>query len=226
MQGYAEANFVDNYEPGDDALVELKNGRFVDAINGRYFAPETRVIIQGKKVKAMPGMPGEPTGIKPDFTIDLQGRAVFPGLFNTHCHASYTTTTVSPEIKDVRLGNKYHQQQLAKNMAECLAHGITNIRDCKIDDLRILRAWKERISRGEIEGPRIYQAVVDFFAWLWAFRWLSIRRTKAGCWYFLWMLAYDKSGMRWTVPSMNEVQSISRSGNKSRTWSTSSPHIL
>jgi imidazolonepropionase-like amidohydrolase len=160
MQGYAETNFVDNYEPGDDALVELKNGRFVDAINGRYFAPETRVIIQGKKVKAMPGMPGEPTGIKPDFTIDLQGKSVFPGIFNTHCHASYTTTTVSPEIKDVRLGNKYHQQQLAKNMAECLAHGITNIRDCKIDDLRILRAWKERISRGEIEGPRIYQAVV------------------------------------------------------------------
>jgi len=153
-------NFVDNYEPGDDALVELKNGMFVDAINGRYLAPETRVIIQGKKVKAMPGLPGEPTDIKSDFTIDLQGKAVFPGMFNTHCHASYTTTTVSPEIQDVRLGNKYHQQQLAKNMAECLSHGITNIRDCKIDDLRILRAWKERIYRGEIEGPRIYQAVV------------------------------------------------------------------
>jgi len=160
MQGYAEINFVDNYEPGDDAIVELKNGRFVDAINGRYFAPETRVIILGKKVKAMPGLPGEPTGIKPDFTIDIQGKAVFPGMFNTHCHASYTTTTVSPEIQDIRLGKKYHQQQLAKNMAECLAHGITNIRDCKIEDLRILRAWKERILRGEIEGPRIYQSVV------------------------------------------------------------------
>lgn len=160
MQNYAETNFVDKYEPRNDALVELKNGRFVDVIKGRYFAPETRVIIQGKKVKAMPGLPGEPAGIKPDFTIDLQGKAVFPGIFNTHCHTTYTSTTVSPAIKDNRLGNKYHQQQLAKNMAECLAHGITNIRDCKIDDLRILRAWKDRISRGESNGPRIYQAVV------------------------------------------------------------------
>lgn len=160
MRGYDETNFVDNYEPGDDAMVELKNGRFVDVIKGRYFAPETRVIIQGKRVKAMPGVPGEPAGIKPDFTIDLQGKAVFPGIFNTHCHASYTMTTVSPSMKDNRLGNKYHQQQLAKNMTECLAHGITNIRDCKIDDLRILRDWKDRICRGEANGPRIYQAVV------------------------------------------------------------------
>jgi imidazolonepropionase-like amidohydrolase len=160
MKGEAETNFLDTYEPGDDALVELKNGRVVDVINGRYFPPKTRVIIQGKKIKAMPGLPGEPTDIKPDFTIDLQGKAVFPGIFNTHCHATYTSATVSPDIKDVRLSNRFHQQQLAKNMAECLTHGITHIRDCKIDDLRILRDWKERISREEANGPRIYQAVV------------------------------------------------------------------
>jgi imidazolonepropionase-like amidohydrolase len=160
MKDYVETNFVDNYEPGDDALVELKNGKFVDIIKGCYFPSKTRVIIQGKKIKAMPGLPGEAKGIKPDFTIDLQGKAVFPGIFNTHCHATYTTTTVSSQIKDVRLGNKYHQQQLAKNMTECLGHGITHIRDCKVDDLRILRDWKERISRGESNGPRIYLSVV------------------------------------------------------------------
>jgi imidazolonepropionase-like amidohydrolase len=160
MEGSAETNFVHNYEPRDDALVELKNGRFVDVLKGQYFPPATRVIIQGKKIKALPGLPGELTNIRPDFTVDLQGKAVFPGMFNTHCHASYTSTTVSPEIKDVRLGNKYHWEQMAKNMSECLAHGITSIRDCKIDDLRILRGWKERISRGEANGPRIYQAVV------------------------------------------------------------------
>jgi len=160
MQGYTEPIFVDNHEPGEDAVVELKNGRFVDVIKGQYFPQKTRVLIQGKKIKAMPGLAGEPTGIKPDFTIDLQGKAVFPGLFNTHCHATFTTTTASPEIKDSRLGNKFHWQQIVKNMAECLAHGITHIRDCKVDDLRILRDWKERISRGELAGPRIYMSVV------------------------------------------------------------------
>lgn len=160
MKSYAETNFVDTYEPGNNALVELKNGRLVDVINGRYFPAKTTVIIQNKKIKAMPGLPGEPKGIKPDFTIDLQGKAVFPGIFNTHCHATYTSTTVSPELKDSRLGSKFHQQQMVKNMAECLAHGITHIRDCKVDDLRILRAWKEKISRGETAGPRIYLSVV------------------------------------------------------------------
>lgn len=160
MEGYSDIIFVDDHEPGEDAVVELKNGRFVDVVKGKYFPPKTRVIIQNRKIKAMPGLPGEPTDIKPDFTIDLQGKTAFPGIFNTHCHATYTSTTVSTQIKDVRLGNKYHAQQLAKNMAECLAHGITHIRDCKIDDLRILRDWKERISRGESNGPRIYQAVV------------------------------------------------------------------
>ena len=153
-------NFVDKYEPGGDAVVELKNGRFADVIKGRYYPPETRVVIQGNKIKALPGLRGEPTSINPDFTIDLKGRAVFPGIFNTHCHASYTSTTVSGTWKDIRLAKKFHQQQLAWNMAECLAHGITNIRDCKIEDLRVLRDWRDRISRAEAPGPRIYQAVV------------------------------------------------------------------
>lgn len=160
MGGENETVFVDNYEPGDDAVVELKNGRFIDVINGRYFPLETKIIIQGKTIKAMPGLPNEPTDIKPDFTIDLQGKAVFPGIFNTHCHASYTMTTASPTMKDNRLSNKFRQQQIAKNLAECLAHGITHIRDCKIDDLRIVRQWKEKISRREARGPRIYQAIV------------------------------------------------------------------
>jgi len=160
MKGEGKTNFVTTYEPGTDAIVELRNGRFIDVINGRYFPPDTKVIVQGNKIKAMPGLPGEPTDIRPHFIIDLQGRAVFPGIFNTHCHASYTMTTVSPSMKDNRLSTKFRPQQIAKNLEECLAHGITHIRDCKIDDLRIVREWKERISRGEANGPRIYQAIV------------------------------------------------------------------
>jgi imidazolonepropionase-like amidohydrolase len=44
-------------------------------------------------------------------------------------------------------------------MADCLAHGITHIRDAWRGDLRENRALKERISKGEIPGPRILQAV-------------------------------------------------------------------
>jgi imidazolonepropionase-like amidohydrolase len=50
-------------------------------------------------------------------------------------------------------------QQKEKDMAECLAHGITNVRDAWEADLRENRALKDRISKGEIPGPRILQAV-------------------------------------------------------------------
>ena len=62
-------------------------------------------------------------------------------------------------LSDRRRSKKYREQQKAKDMAECLAHGITHVRDAWSADLRENRALKERISKGEIPGPRIQQAV-------------------------------------------------------------------
>ena len=160
MTEYCEANFIENYQPDNDARVELKNGRFVDTINGRYIEPGARVIIQGGKILFVDGLSDEPADMTPDFTIDLQGRAVFPGLFNTHCHAVMTIPTGLVGWRDIRLSRKHHTQQLAKNMAECLAHGVTTIRDAWIPDLRRSRSLKEKISRREMPGPRIVQSVV------------------------------------------------------------------
>jgi len=45
-------------------------------------------------------------------------------------------------------------------MAECIAHGVTNIRDSYTEDLSATHRLKNDIGRGEIPGPRIQQAVV------------------------------------------------------------------
>ena len=45
-------------------------------------------------------------------------------------------------------------------MAECLIHGITTIRDAYAEDLRRTRQLRERISKGEIPGPRFLQSIV------------------------------------------------------------------
>ena len=82
----SETHSVKQYEPDNQARVALINGRIVDVTNGRYHDPGTRIILQGAKIASMPGLAGEPAAIKPDFTIDLQGKTVLPGLFNTHCH--------------------------------------------------------------------------------------------------------------------------------------------
>jgi len=160
MSDYSKTNFVKENLLGKGARVELKNGRFLDVIKGTYFSPEVSLIIEGGRIKSMPGLPGEPGDIKPDFTIDLKGKTVLPGLFNTHCHINIMMMSVVPTLGDIRLSKKFSEVQKAKNMAECLAHGITNIRDAYSEDLRSSSALKEMISAGRIPGPRFLQSVV------------------------------------------------------------------
>jgi len=160
MNRIAKTNFVSRYEPDADARVELRNGRFLDVVNATYFDPSVSIIVRGNRIESMPGLSGQPTVSQPDYTIGLQGKTVMPGLFNTHCHINMNTTSMAPDLQDIRLGKRYAQQQKENNMAECLAHGITNIRDACSEDLRQTWALKERISRGELPGPRIIQSVL------------------------------------------------------------------
>ena len=53
MPNYSETNFVEEYQPGRDARVELKNGRFLDVVNGRYLPSGVSVIIKDGKIESM-----------------------------------------------------------------------------------------------------------------------------------------------------------------------------
>ena len=64
-----------------------------------------------------------------------------------------------PSLGDMLGARRHQEQQMVKNMADCLAHGVTHIRDAWWPDLRENRVLKERISKGELPGPRILQAV-------------------------------------------------------------------
>lgn len=159
MRKAIKTHFVNNYAPDKNAKVELKNGNLIDVENGDSFKSGVSIIIQNRKILEMPGSIGE-SDIKPDYSIDLQGKTVVPSLFNTHCHTSMTSPTLVASLKDIRLSHRLKDRQSAKNMADCLSRGITNIRDCYTEDLRVTGAMKERIASGEIPGPRIMQAVV------------------------------------------------------------------
>ncbi len=157
---YPETKFVTDFRPGDEVRVKLKNGRFVDVIQGRYFDPGFSLIIRGSKIEALTGPAQRESEIKADLTIDCQGKTVLPGLFNTHCHITITAPTTLPDFRDVKLFKAYSDRQIEKNMAECLIHGITTIRDAYAEDLRRTRFLRERITKGEIPGPRFLQSIV------------------------------------------------------------------
>jgi cytosine/adenosine deaminase-related metal-dependent hydrolase len=160
MMVISKTNFVKQYKPDEHSRVELKNGRILDVVNGRYYDMGTRVILRGGKIESMPAPASAPTSVKPDFSIDLQGKTVLPGLFNTHCHLLTIATSMIPNLIETWRVKRYREQQLAKNLADCLTHGITHVRDAWQPDLRETRALKEQISKGEIPGPRILQAIV------------------------------------------------------------------
>jgi imidazolonepropionase-like amidohydrolase len=128
-------------------LVEIIHARIVDVEMGCYYPPQVSLVIQGGKIVAMPGLEGEPPSVHADATIDLQGKTLIPGLFNTHCHLQF--------LPKGEIGSR----QLAKNLSDCLDRGVTNVRDTLCYDLQENRDWSGKIQRGEILGPRIHQSV-------------------------------------------------------------------
>jgi imidazolonepropionase-like amidohydrolase len=133
------------------ARLKLVNGRFADVRGGRPYPSGVSLILQDGKIAAMPGLPGEPADAPADMVIDLQGKHVIPGLFNTHSHLQL--------INGLMDKGEIRQWQIAKNLADCLERGVTHIRDTLCWDLRQNRAVRQQISQGELAGPRIHQAI-------------------------------------------------------------------
>lgn len=91
--------------------------------------------------------------------IDLKGRTVIPGLFNTHCHIQMVTPAIVADAVGGLTARLFHQRQVHFNMAECIRRGVTSIRDTATEDLDGNRRLDEAIGRGTMPGPRIHQAV-------------------------------------------------------------------
>ena len=138
-------NFVKDYKPGTEAVVELTNARVVDVLNGCFFDQNVSVLIKNGEIISMPGLENETSEIQTDFFIDLQGKTMLPGLFNVHCHIQMINPTLFSDFKTIKARKKYHDLQVEKNMADCLARGITNIRDAYSDDLRLNLQLRQRI---------------------------------------------------------------------------------
>lgn len=152
---------MENHEYlNNNEALELKNGRFLDVIKGKYYPKGTRLLlIQGRIVEVVKENEEFKLG-KPQRYIDLQGKVVMPTLFNTHCHIQLNIPYIGCSTKDLYKSIEHRVEQIEKSMEDCISRGITNIRDAWSEDLGLNKHLKQRIDKGEILGPRIYESVI------------------------------------------------------------------
>lgn len=156
-----KTKYVMNYKPASSDTVVLENGRVLDVINGKYLEGNPSILLKNGKIDGIIGKNNATNKLLPgDFSIDLNGRTVMPAIFNTHCHVTMSSPSMVFDIKDIKTIKKFKDKQLDKNMEDCVAHGITNIRDAYTEDIREREAIISRISSNKIYGPRIIKSIV------------------------------------------------------------------
>ena len=122
------------------ARMLFTNCRVFDG-TGADLAAADVAVEDGLIVEVGPGLDG-------DEAVDLGGRALLPGLFDTHVHVSFSDVNLFGMVQEPFSLQFYAAE---RNLRATLDAGITTIRDAGGADLGI----KTAVERGWIAGPRM-----------------------------------------------------------------------
>lgn len=102
------------------------------------------VVIEDARIVAV----GPAGSADADMAVDLEGKTLVPGLFDTHVHITIRTVDI---WQLVQRPFSYQFFEAAQNLRDTLAVGITTIRDAGGADLGIRQA----VEDGLTPGPRL-----------------------------------------------------------------------
>jgi imidazolonepropionase-like amidohydrolase len=105
-------------------------------------APADIVVADGRIVDIGSGLDG-------DDVVDLEGKAVLPGLFDCHTHVIVSSIDT---MRLIQTPFSYRFFQAARNLEATLRIGITTVRDAGGADLGI----KQAVEDGLVPGPRMH----------------------------------------------------------------------
>ena len=111
------------------------------------------VVIEGERIAEVgTGAPAQPV----DTTVALGGRALLPGMFTCHFHATYHELGSQPNVP---YGDEYPPSYLAllaaRNLATALRHGYTGVVGAG-GSHHVEGGLKRAIRDGVIPGPRFW----------------------------------------------------------------------
>ncbi len=106
-----------------DEKLLLTNASIIDVHTG-MLREENQILIQNGRIADLFLDSG--SEVTADYTVDIDGAYVTPGLINAPCHISMQPSLSLDSIFKLML---FGNRQVERNAEECIKHGVTTVRD-------------------------------------------------------------------------------------------------
>jgi imidazolonepropionase-like amidohydrolase len=132
------------------ATLAIVGGFLIDGFGGPP-RPDAVVLVDGDRIVGVgdEGRLAVPPGAR---RVDANGYTVMPGLVDLHVHLDILGHGDYPTWHEMVRGN--YAEVMERSAAQLLAHGVTTARDAG-GELQASVRTRDRVSRGEIPGPRL-----------------------------------------------------------------------
>lgn len=142
---------TEDWRPASFPKLLLHNLRLFDGIEDRL-QDGLMVIIEGDRIAGIE-REGELSSFTDYVCVDLQGRAVLPGLIDNHVHITV------PFMYDVNVNTlRQMNDQIVLNFRNCIMNGVTTVRDVGGFPGKI-NTYRELADINKIPGPRVISSL-------------------------------------------------------------------
>lgn len=139
-----------------DLLVQA--GRLLDAPGQAPRAASTLHVRDGRVVEVREGhLDAAAFGLESAEVLDLRTHFVLPGLIDSHVHLSSDKGGVAGQLASVQMDPVDVAYEAQMNARKTLMAGFTTVRNLGDSD-GVIRALRDAVKAGKVEGPRILTA--------------------------------------------------------------------
>ena len=136
-------------------VIYIQAGQLLADPAQRVRGNSTIIVRDGKIAEVRDGFVEPVAGAT---LVDLRDRYVLPGMIDMHVHFYSSGYPAKAQVDGPRMDTSDEFVMAAKNAHDTLLGGFTTVRDLGASDPRGIRALRDAIARGEMEGPTIVNA--------------------------------------------------------------------
>ncbi len=144
--------------PASAADLLVQAGRLLDAPGQAPRAASTLHVRDGRVVEVREGhLDAAAFGLESAEVLDLRKHFVLPGLIDSHVHLSSDKGGVAGQLAGVQMNPVDVAYEAQMNARKTLMAGFTTVRNLGDSD-GVIRALRDAVKAGKVEGPRILTA--------------------------------------------------------------------